>query len=223
MHSSDREGIAADYAALSEVVSRILGHSYDALTTPECLANLELLEREMRRLPAASHELINQIEGQATPAELGGTFTHVLADRLRISRGEATRRVTDARALGTRRTLTGEPLAPRYAATAAAQRAGHIGASHIAVIHRFFDELPCWVDAPTRDAAEADLARWASQQRPEGLRKVADRITCCLNPDGNYTDADRARRRGLILGSQDCDGMSKLSGWLTPEARATWE
>ncbi|WP_142278530.1 DUF222 domain-containing protein, partial [Mycobacterium europaeum] len=223
MRSSDREDIAADYAALSEVVSRIAAHSYDALTTPERLTYLESLEREMRRLPVAGHELINQIEGQTTPAELGGKFAHVLADRLRITRGEATRRITDARALGTRRTLTGEPLAPRYAATAAAQRAGRIGASHIAVIHRFFDELPCWVDAPTREAAEADLARWASQQRPEGLRKVADRITCYLNPDGQFTNQDRMRRRGLTLGTQDSDGMSRLSGWLTPEARATWE
>lgn len=223
MRSSTREEIAADYAALHEVVSRIAGHSYEALTTPERFTYLELLERETRRLPVASHELINQIDNQATPAELGGRFAHVLADRLRIGRGEANRRITDARALGTRRTLTGEPLAPRYAATAAAQRAGRVGASHIAVIHRFFDELPRWVDAPTREAAEADLARWAAEQRPEGLRKAAERITCYLNPDGKFSDEDRARRRGLTLGAQDADGMSPVRGWVTPEARATWE
>ncbi|OBH81110.1 hypothetical protein A5681_02695 [Mycobacterium scrofulaceum] len=223
MRSNSREEIAADYAALSDAVSRVLGHSYDALTTPERFAHLELLEREMRRLPVAGHQLINQIDCQATPAELGGKFAHVLADRLRITRGEANRRITDARALGTRRALTGEPLAPRYPAAAAAQRAGHIGASHLTVIHRFFDELPGWVDAPTREAAEADLARWAGAHRPESLRKVAERITCYLNPDGQFTDQDRARRRGLTLGTQDSDGMSRLSGWLTPEARATWE
>ena len=223
MHSSTRDEIAADYAALREVVSRIGGHSYDALTTPERFMYLESLEDEMRRLPVAGHELINQIECQATPAELGGKFAHVLADRLRITRGEANRRIKDARALGPRQTLTGEPLAPRYAATATAQRCGRIGASHIAVIHRFFDELPCWVDAPTREAAEADLARWASEQRPEGLRKAADRLTCYLNPDGRFNHEDRARRRGLTLGTQDSDGMSPVRGWLTPEARATWE
>ncbi len=223
MRSSDREQIASDYAALHEVVSRIAEHSYDALTTPERFAYLESLEREMRRLPVAGHALINQIDCQATPAELGGKFAHVLADRLRITRGEATRRITDARTLGTRQALTGEPLAPRYEATAAAQRAGLVGASHLAIIHRFFDELPCWVDAPTRQAAELDLARWASAHRPESLRKVAERITCYLNPDGQFTDQDRARRRSLTLGTQDSDGMSRLSGWLTPEARATWE
>ncbi|SOX52587.1 HNH endonuclease, partial [Mycobacterium ahvazicum] len=44
-----------------------------------------------------------------------------------------------------------------------------------------------------------------------------------LDPDGNYTDTDRARRRGLTLGPQQLDGMSALSGWLTPEARASLE
>lgn len=49
--------------------------------------------------------------------------------------------------------------------------------------------------------------------------KLAD----CINPDGIYTDEDRARRRGLTPGSQDVDGMSPIRGWLTPEARATVE
>ncbi len=223
MRSSTREEIAADFAALHEVTSRIAEHSYEALTTPERFTYLELLEREMRRLPVAGHELINQVDRQATPAEVGGKLAHVLADRLRITRGEANRRINEARDLGARQALTGEPLAPRYAATAAAQRAGLIGGAHVAVIRRFFDDLPCWVDAPTREAAEADLARWASEHRPESLRKAADRLACYLNPDGQFSDEDRARRRGLTLGTQQSDGMSKLIGWLSPQARATVE
>lgn len=45
----------------------------------------------------------------------------------------------------------------------------------------------------------------------------------CLNPDGRHSDEDRARRRGLSLGRQGLDGMSRISGWLTPEARAGLE
>ncbi|MCV7079235.1 13E12 repeat family protein, partial [Mycobacterium szulgai] len=44
-----------------------------------------------------------------------------------------------------------------------------------------------------------------------------------LNPDGNYTDEDRARKRGLSLGKQEHDGMSRLSGYVDPELRATLE
>jgi Domain of unknown function (DUF222) len=73
----------------------------------------------------------------------------------------------------------------------------------------------------TQQCAEQQLAHHATQFRPEQVRKLADRLADCLNPDGNFTDVDRARRRGLTLGSQDIDGMSRLSGWLTPEARAT--
>src|ERR1700746_878996 len=82
MCSSDREEIVADFAALHEVVSRIVAHTYDALTTPERLTYLDKLELEARRLPVPGHQLINQLAGQCDPTELGGTLSHVLADRL---------------------------------------------------------------------------------------------------------------------------------------------
>jgi hypothetical protein len=184
---------------------------------------LERLEQETRRLPVPGHALINQLVQQATPAELGGKLSHVVADRLRISRGEANRRVAEAADLGPRQALTGEPLAPRLPATAAAQRAGEAGAGQVRVIRRFLDDLPCWVDAATREQAEADLVSLAAQYRPEQVREWADLIAYYLNPDGTYTDEERARRRGLTLGKQGVDGMSELRGWLTPEARATVE
>lgn len=223
MSSSTREEIVADFDALRAVVSRIVGHSYDALTTPERLALLERLEQEARRLPVPGHALINQLAAQATPAELGGRLSHALAERLRITRGEASRRVAEAADLGPRQALTGEPLAPRLAATAAGQRAGQAGAGHVRVIRRFLEELPCWVDAETRERAEADLAKLAAQYRPEQVGEWADVLAHYLNPDGSYTEEDRARRRGVSLGKQGIDGMSPLRGWLTPEARATVE
>ncbi|WP_156744770.1 DUF222 domain-containing protein, partial [Mycobacterium sp. 852014-52450_SCH5900713] len=223
MRSSDRQDIAADYAALSEVVSRILGHSYEALTTPERLRLLEILECETRRLQTPSYQLINQVAEQADSAELGGKLSWALADRLHITRGEAGHRIAQAADLGPRRALSGEPLAPVLPATAAAQRAGAIGADHVAVVRRFFHQLPESVDIDTREQAEKHLASQATHYRPDQLARLARHLTDCLNPDGNYTDADRARARGLVLGCQQADGMSKLSGWLTPEARATWE
>ena len=42
-----------------------------------------------------------------------------------------------------------------------------------------------------------------------------------INPDGEFSDIDRARRRHLIIGKQEADGMSKIRGLLDPEARAT--
>ena len=220
---SDRDGVVAVLDRLDADVDELTDLSFDALSTPELLGVVARLEKVARRLPVPGHGVINALVQHATPAELGGKLSHVLADRLRITRGDASRRVAEAADLGPRCALTGEPLAPRLTATAAAQRAGQIGAAHVAVIRRFFDELPCWVDAPTRECADVDLARWATQHRPETLRKVAQRLACYLNPDGQFTDQDRARRRGLRLGNQGGDGMSQLTGWLTPQSRATLE
>jgi hypothetical protein len=204
-------------------VSRVVGHSYDALTTPERLALLERLERETRRLRAPGHELLNQLAEQAGPEELGGALPHALADRLRISRGEACRRVAEAADLGPRRALTGEVLPPLLTATAIAQREGAIDPAHVAMLRRFLMQLPGAVDLDTRACAEAQLAGLATQFRPDHLVELARQLADYVNPDGTYTDIDRARRRGLTLGRQGLDGMSRIGGWLTPEAHATVE
>jgi len=223
MSSSSREDIVEVFDALDADVDRVCELSFEALTTPELLGMLERLEKVVRRLPVPGHGLINQLVQQAASQELGGKLGHALADRLRITRSDANRRVAEAADLGPRRALTGQPLAPRLTATAALQRDGQLGAGHVAVIRGFFEQLPCCVDAQTRESAEADLAEVATGHRPEALRKLADRLACYLNPDGDFTDEDRARRRGLSLGNQGPDGMSAFRGWLTPDARATVE
>lgn len=220
---STREEITEAFASLATALSRVLGLTFDALTTPERLALLEHCETARRQLPSVEHTLINQIGEQSTEEELGGKLGLTLADRLRITRSEAKRRVAEAADLGQRRALTGEPLPPLLTATAKAQRHGLIGDGHVEVIRAFVHRLPSWVDLKTLEKAERDLAKQATQYRPDQLAKLAARIMDCLNPDGDYTDEDRARRRGLTLGKQDVDGMSRLSGYVTPELRATIE
>jgi hypothetical protein len=223
MHSSTREEIEEAVDALRAAVSYFQGHSYEGLTNPERLTLLEIFECETRKLQAPSHQLINHMAAQSDPSELGGKLSWVLADRLHISRADAGRRIAEAAELGPRRALTGEALVPVLPATAAAQHDGAIGADHVAVIRRFFHQLPESVDLETCVHAEKQLAAKATQFRPEQFVKLARRLMDCLNPDGSYTDEDRARVRGLVLGNQQADGMSRLSGWLTPEARAGWE
>ena len=223
MSSSSREEIGEVFDALDAELDRLCGLSFEALTTPERFALLERCERIRRRLPVAEHPLINQLARQATPAEVGGKLPDAIADWILISRAEASRRIHEAADLGPQHGLTGEPLAPVLAATAAAQRAGELGAGQVAVIRRLYHRLPGFVDLATRQRAEADLAELGSQCGPEELAGLAAKMADCLNPDGNFTDEDRARRRGVTLGNQQHDGMSKLFGWLTPQARATVE
>jgi hypothetical protein len=221
MRSSSREEIVEVFDALKAGFKRALELRCDALTTPESLAVLESCEMFRRQLPAIEHPLLNQISAQADATELGGKLPAALANRLLISRAEASRRIHEAADLGERRALNGEPLEPVLPATAEAQRNGELGAGHVAVIRGFFHRLPDFVDVETQVKAEAQLARLAGEHRPDELAKLADKLTDCLNPDGNFSDNDRARRRGITIGKQDLEGMTPINGYLTPEARAT--
>src|SRR3984885_14534384 len=221
MRSSSREEIVEVFDALEAAHKRALDLTFDVLTTPERLRVLERWEQMRRWQPAVEHALINQLAEQADATELGGTLPSALADRLRISRAEASRGIHEAADLGQRRALSGEPLEPVLPATAEAQRNGELGAGHVAVVRSFWHRLPDFVDIETRAKAEAQLARLGTEHRPDELAKLADKLTDCLHPDGDFTDIDRARRRGIVIGRQDIDGMSPISGCLTPEARAT--
>ena len=216
MGCSSREEIVEVFDALDANLDRLCELSFDVLTTPERLWALECLERASRRPRAPQHTIINQLDAQAGEQELGGTLRSALADRLRITKAEAGRRIADAEDLGERRALTGEPLAPQLSATAAAQRDGLIGDKHVEVIRSFFAHLPAEVDPGTRQAAEADLAGKAGGYRPDELATYAKRIMDWLHPDGEFSDQERARRRGIVLGKQEFDGMSRLSGLVTP-------
>ncbi|OBH56851.1 hypothetical protein A5687_25555, partial [Mycobacterium mantenii] len=223
MSPSGAQEVDAVFDALDADLDRACGLSLEALSPRQQLAVLERCEKLRRRLPALEHPLINSLARQAPSEELGGTLTHALTEATLISRAEASRRVKEARDLGPRHGLTGEPVAPALAATAAAQRDGTLGAGQIAVIRTFYHQLPGWIDAATREHAEARLAKEGTRFRPEQLAALAKTLADCLNPDGRYSDEDRARQRGLTLGNQQADGMSALRGWLTPEARATLE
>src|SRR6202040_53971 len=138
MRSSDRDEVVGVFDALRAGFKRALDLRCDALTTPERLALLQSCEAIRRLLPAVEHPLINQLSEQADATELGGTLAPALANRLRITRAEASRRIHEAADLGERKALNGEALPPVLPATAAAQRNGELGAGHVAVIRSFF-------------------------------------------------------------------------------------
>ena len=221
MRSSSREEIVEVFDALEAAHKRARDLTFDVFTTPERLGYWKSWNRCGADTRPSNTPLINQLAEQADPTELGGKLPAALANRLRISRAEASRRIHEAADLGQRRALNGEPLEPVLPATAEAQRNGELGAGHVAVIRGFCHRLPDFVDIETRAKAEAQLARLGREHRPDELAKLADKLTDCLNPDGDFTDTDRARRRGITIGRQDIDGMSPITGYLTPEARAT--
>src|SRR6185436_12835509 len=99
------------------------------------------------------------------------------------STDEAKRRIKQAELLGPRQAVTGEALPPKLPNVAAAQARGEIGAEHVRVIEKFFDDLPSRIDCQTRELAEADLARIATGLGPTQFRAAADRLALLLDED----------------------------------------
>jgi hypothetical protein len=221
---ADRDAVLAALAQIETATGTLAELSLDAFTPLELLTLLDRRETLTRRQPALDHRIYQRLRTECSPTTLGATsLTKAVSYRLRISAGEARTRIDDAELLGPRTALTGEPLAPKLPDVAAAQARGVIGAEHLDTIRWFVKHVPAHVDHQTREQAEADLARHAGTLGPESFRKAAHRLMTLLDQDGEFTDIDRDRRRSLTLGRQGTDGMSKLSGYLTPEARATWE
>ena len=215
----------AVYDEWEAVNARVAGLSLDALTHTDLLALQHRREVVVRSLPAVDHQIISRLAAEADPKALGGTsLADVFSTRLRISKQDARQRIKQAELLGPRQALTGEPLTPTLANTAAAQAHGQIGPEHVRIVEQFFDDLPNHIDSQTRDQAEADLARIAKGLGPTQFRAAADRLALLLNQDGEPPhDAERARRRYLTIEKQGVDGMSRFHGLLDPECRATVE
>ena len=213
----------AAFDAIDAAVTELFESESARRSTAEHAEFLRRVQTLANRLPALEHREIAALRQQATPAELGDTLQRALAEIQRISRAEAKRRVDDAENLGPRTALSGEPMEPWLAHIAQAQAEGAIGAEHVEVIRKFFKKLPGHVDQPTRDKTERELAEKARGSRPDELHKFAQQQFLLLDQDGELRDEDRARRRGVTLGPQGQDGMSKISGLVDPELRATWE
>lgn len=192
----------------------------EALDAADVLKLAERCETAVRRAIVTRNDLAVRL-ARCNAEDVGGPAHRVLADWLRITPAEARRRVTSTEPLRTPTILAGEPLAARQPATAAAWRRGELDEQHVRVIQRFFAALPNNVSDSEKSRAEAFLADHATALRPDQLTKVADRLVLTLNPDGNYSDEDRARRRGFTWGPQDLNGMSAGRLYATPELRAS--
>jgi hypothetical protein len=212
-------------AALRAAHASLAACDLEALTHRELLDVLDGIETLTCQLPTQRHRALARLQAETTPKELGAkSWKDIVRIRWRISATEANRRLSEAQALGPRRTLTGEPLAPVLAATASAQAAGLINGEHVDKISDAMGHLPVFVDTPTRDQIERDLVRLAAGVGPTELKKAADKVLFLLDQDGpEPDDTERARKRGLHAGPQGRDGMVPIKGFLTPEAWAIYE
>jgi hypothetical protein len=200
--------ITEAFAQLDAAVEAVGALDWDSLSTRDRLAALDRLETARRRQFASSHTIVGSLD-RNDHGEIGAILHKVIADVVRVSLTEARRRMRDAAQLSPRTTLSGQPMPAELPATAKAWDAGLLDGEHLRTIQTFIRDLPDHVPPCEVHKAEAFLAEKATELRPDQLRKVADRLAVTLNPDGKFSDEERALRRGFIwCGGQRADGMS---------------
>ncbi len=220
-----RARVRAELAVIDAAQDRLRSTCTDLVGNAFRIEVAERLEKQQRTGRGFSYRLFGEIAAPVDGADdprlpAGVKVRDVLCARLHLTRGEITRRFRIAARIRPRRSLTGPSLQPELPELAAAVQAGDVGEDHIAAVCRALDVLPAAVSRTDRDAAERTLVGHARKQDAKFVDAIGATIADCLNPDGNFTDEDRAKRRGLVLGRQGPDGMSRLCGWLDPEARA---
>ncbi len=179
------------------------------------------IEKLSRQTQSVMLEVIAEIDARGIAVREGfSTTQRLLAGMLQLSAAEARMRVEHAAMVGPRRTITGQTLAPRLPATAAALAAGEIGSGQLRVITETIAALPASVPPLARERAEADLAGYARDFDPRRLRIIAQRLVATLDPDGPPPSADPTATspvRGELWLRDRRDGGVGLEGWLDAE------
>jgi hypothetical protein len=181
---------------------------------------VERLETQERTNRGLMYRFFGEIADPPDETAMVPAVINSVAARLRIEPREVKRRMKTATRLLPQRQLSGPPLPPALPHVADALSAGVIGEDHLRVIGRAIDELPSAVSVTDRDDVERSLVGEAAKNDAGIVKALARRIDEIFNPDGDFDEADRQRRRGLLLGPQGRDGMSRLSGYIDPETRA---
>ena len=210
------DAVDAAHDVLRDTSSDVVGNDFRV----EVAERLETQDR-------ANRGLMYRYFGEIADPPDGAGFVPVVRDmlwaRLRITPKEITRRFKLAARIRPRRSLTGAPVQPELPALAAAVESGAVGEDHIRAVCHTVDKLPACVSPTEVAEGERTLVQHAAKVDAGVVTKLGQRIADYLNPDGHFSDEDRARRRGLRLGPQGPDGMSRLHGFLDPEARAYFE
>jgi len=207
------DAVDAAHAEMRELSSAEVGNEFRT-------GFVERLETQERTNRGLMYRFFGEIADPPDETAMVPAVINSVAARLRIEPREVKRRMKTATRLLPQRQLSGPPLPPALPHVADALSAGVIGEDHLRVIGRAIDELPSAVSVTDRDDVERSLVGEAAKNDAGIVKALARRIDEIFNPDGDFDEADRQRRRGLLLGPQGRDGMSRLSGYIDPETRA---
>ena len=180
---------------------------------------LQRFETIRNTMPVIDRALIQHGTEQGAPAVLSErSMVGVLKNALRISGGEAVRRVRAAEHLADRTTMTGEPLPPIREHLSQAQRDGVVTPEQVALIDGALRKVK-HCDPVAVETGEILLVEQAGQLGYRDLSVVAAKLVEAIDPDGVLPgdEAEHRLRRYFHL-KQRTDGCWAGDFRLTPAA-----
>ncbi len=215
-------GAGAALAVLEEALDGLITScGSGGLAEPDrdgLLKFIKSFERVRSRLAVVDHQIVAECDERSLGHELLKRNTPtLLAELLRISPGEARRRVKAAESLQERLTMLGERLDPIRPWLAAAERSGEVGRENSAIVVECLDHLSRLGPVTAEQVAEAEqtMVDLAVKFGPHDLRKLAMKLTDVLFPDGTVmADHDLADARQLHLTKKRSGGY-RICGDLT--------
>lgn len=177
------------------------------------------LERARKKMAIIDAEYMNAriMDACVQPRHIPG----VLAADFRISRDEGRRRAAAYKRLHVGDTGLGAPrnsdFMPHVREKVAA---GVIGADAVQKIDRAIKGMPNAIQGELTEKADPHIAELVEKVRVDDLDRLGSMLRALFGIDDPYTDEDRKQSRYVQVSKQGHDGMSKLTGQLTPHLAA---
>lgn len=188
--------------SLDHLIKLVEDNGLGAFTDWQFVTVMQAFERIRNRMPLVDHQFLADATDRNLPDVLTqGTMLRTLTSMLRLSPGEAARRIRAADAVGDRTSMLGQALPPVRPHLAAAQREGAISGDQVAIIERALAKVDHrGFDPADLEAGERLLTEHARTFGPKQLKMLADRVVDAIDPDGSLPDEQlNADRRHLHL------------------------
>ncbi len=177
------------------------------------------LERARKKMAIIDAAYLNarMIDACVPPRRIAG----VLAVDFHVSRDEGRRRAAAYRRLHEGEMGLASTSNPDFMPHVREKvAAGVIGADAVQKIDRAIQGMPNAIQEELTEKADPHVAELVEKVRVDDLDKLGSMLRALFGIDDPYTDEDRKQARYVQVSKQGHDGMSKLTGQLTPHLAA---
>lgn len=207
--------LAADHAldqlsvAVGHLVKVVEDGGLDSFDDMGLVGFMQAFEQIRNRMQLVDHRMITDGEHRGLPGVVAQpSMRKVLVHTLRLSPGEASRRVSAAEACGGRVSMMGEALPPMRPCLAAAQRDGVVSPEQVQIIASALANVDrAGFDPVDIVAGEELLTGFAATFGAKDLRHLAEQTVNAIDPNGTMPDEQLSLDRRHLTLRQCPDGM----------------